>query len=219
NPEIRKLLQSTKEAFEKSDIKKYAEASGNRWYYSISSTKLSKHSPLLVGFNWGAKPGLAYEPQLNVPAVNFKELHDRKNELGPFQRAYMRLKKYLPGEDVDNFIQTNLCFFRSAQEYQLSDYDIELCKPLFEKLISIIQPKRIIGFSKKFNNYITSRNLGLNIKFEDFQSNKKIVHVVKGDLKINQSLVPFCILPHPNERYTGDALNIAYKFCFGEIQN
>ncbi len=205
-------------AFEISDIKKYAESTGHQWYYSIASTKIIKHSPMLAGFNFDAEAGIHYDLQAEIPRDSLKKLQGKKNnEPGSIRIVYPLLKKFLPGEDVDNFILTNLCFFRSMEEYHLSDNDIELCEPLFEELINIVEPKRVIGFSPKVKDYFTSKNLCLDIKSENFKSGKNTLQAVKGYLKIKKTLVPFCILPHPNSRFSTEAIEKAYRYCFVDL--
>jgi hypothetical protein len=211
--ELKKLFESTKMAFGKSDIKKYAEMNGHQWYYSISSTKLEKNQTVLIGYNGGAEIGVNYDPQLEIPPENFKDLYDKK-WLGSFVRVYTNLKTYLKNDDVDNFVQTNFCFFRSKSEGLISYHDIELCKPLFEELIEIIKPKRIIGFSKKLSDYLIPKIPGDYLESINIPSNKKTLHVIKGKINIAGSLIPIFFLPHPNAKFTGDSLVKAWDFCF-----
>lgn len=109
----------------------------------------------------------------------FKQVYD-KNELGSFQRVYKPLKEYLKNNDIDNCVQTKFCFFRSARENQITNEDIELSIPLFRKLIQIIAPKKINGFSSKLRDYFIDNNLCLSHQDKSIKSNNKTPLVSKG---------------------------------------
>ena len=61
-----RLLEETKKAYEKSDIKE------KNWFYSVTTTSIEKNKPLIVGINWGVnkkwlKDGNNYNPQNVYP--------------------------------------------------------------------------------------------------------------------------------------------------------
>ena len=209
---IQTLFDDTKLAFLKSDIKKFAEANNLQWNYSISATPLTKNNTVIVGFNWGASSE-GDIPQLAPPTRNFKSLYD---ELGSFKKVDSSLRKYFSDTEIDNCVQTNFCFFRSKEENQISDKDLELSTPLFETLISLIEPKRIISFSSKLRDYFLKDeklyrpNGELNIT-----SNKKTLYVAKGFYLLKGNEIPVYFLPHPNSKFTGEARKKAWEFCFG----
>jgi hypothetical protein len=175
--DIESLFDETEVAFNNAPIKKYAAEKNLAWHYSISSTRIIPNSTLLIGFNWGAEVDYRYTPQEVIPENTFKDLHN-KRELGSFQRVYESLKKYLPVEDIDNCVQTNFCFFRSKNESQITQEDLDLSTPLFLKLIQIVQPKRIIGFSSKLLDYCIIQKL-CTVEAGSFASNKRTLHVGK----------------------------------------
>jgi len=94
---IQLLFEETKQVFEKSQIKKFAERNNFSWYYSISSTRLTANNNVIVGFNGGAAKNEKYKPQESIPKDNFKDLFDKK-WLGSLQRIYEPLKSSLPQE-------------------------------------------------------------------------------------------------------------------------
>lgn len=134
NDIVRSLYKRIEAAFNQSDVKKYAEDHHEKWFYCLTSTKLTSNTTVIIGFNGGAKKDCPYRPQNSAeyPNKSFKDLYDMKDELGSFSRIYNCLKQYLPKEDIDNFVQTNFCFFKSNNENEISEKDIRLCIPIFE---------------------------------------------------------------------------------------
>ena len=110
------LLKKTGEAFNKSNIKHIQETKGLSWNYSIAVTRIYKNSTLIIGFNAGAAKGFTHLPQSSIPDKNWGELAAIPNELGRMKVAYNRLLSYFDKQEVDQFIQTNFCFFRSPAQ-------------------------------------------------------------------------------------------------------
>ena len=211
---IQQLYLDTQAVFDKSPIKKYAEDNNFIWNYSISATRLKDGANLIIGFNWGAESGKPYAAQTKVPMENFKDLYDNK-WLGSMERIYQPLKQKFPNDDIDNAIQTNFCFFRSKIEEEISHEDLLFSTPLFLRLLDIIKPKRILGFSKKLQNYFRENNLYDQVASESIPSNQRTLHVAKGYLKDSQQKIPIYFLPHPNAKFTSVARKKAWDFCFG----
>ena len=92
---------------------------------------------LLVEFNWEVESKQKYTAQEFIPTINFKGLHLNK-ELGSLQKIYRPLLEYFPAEEIDDAVRSNFCFFRSKQEDQLTQTDLDLSTPLFLKFIDII---------------------------------------------------------------------------------
>lgn len=208
--DIQQLFVDTKIAFEKSSIKKFAENNKLSWHYSVSSTHLTTNNNVIVGFNWGATDNYSYKPQAEMPTENFKQLYD-KQDLGSLQRIYEPLKKCFPYEDIDNCVQTNFCFFRSKKESQITSADLDLSTPLFQKLLVIIKPKRIIGFSNKLRDYFLNNKLCSSVETFNIPSNKKTLFVAKGIYRLNRQDIPILFLPHPNSRFTTEARQTAWS--------
>lgn len=212
--DIQQLFNDTRAAFDKSPIKIFATENRLSWNYSISSTRLTFASNVIIGFNSGATDNYPYQPQTEIPSANFKDLYDKKNELGSLQRIYEPLKQYLPREDIDNCVQTNFCFFRSKKEDQITTVDLQLSTPLFQKLMDIIKPKRIVGFSNKLRSYFLNNKLCTSIEELNIPSNKRTLFVAKGTCNINGRKIPVFFLPHPNSKFTTAARKAAWEFCF-----
>lgn len=211
--DVEQLFKDTQIAFDKAPIKKYASDKNLKWHYSISSTILKTNSILIIGFNWGASSDQKYDPQNCIPIVNFKDLYEQK-DLGSLQRIYQPLKKYFPEDEIENCVQTNFCFFRSSEENQITFDDIELSTPLFNKLIGILKPNTIIGFSSTLRDYFLKNNLCSGVKADNFPSNKRSIYVVKGIYKHLEKEIPIFFLPHPNSKFTAESRQKAWEFCF-----
>ena len=211
---LQPLFTETKTAFDKSPIKKFATDNGLKWYYSISSTRLTINNNVIIGFNGGAAVNTVYEPQTEEPQQNFKDLYDKK-WLGSMERIYKPLKEYLPHEDIDNCVQINFCFFRSKKESQITETDLQLTTPLFQKLLDTIKPKQIFGFSNKVRDYCLNNNLCNPVEKENINSNRKTLFVAKGIYHVDGKNIPIFLLPHPTSHFTSQARQAAWEFCFG----
>jgi hypothetical protein len=212
--EIYALYKETGEAFEKSQIKDYAYERGLKWFYSVTATRLTTNTTAIVGFNWGAAEKCEYKPQTEPPDCSFKNLYDKKGELGSLQKIYKSLKTWLPEEEVDNAVQTNFCFFGSRFENEITAVDLELSTSLFTRLIEMIKPKRIVGLSKKLERYFVDNGLCSNVQTASVPSNKRTLYVTKGDFKISDKRIPIRFLPHPNAKFTKVAREKAWEICF-----
>lgn len=71
------LLDETREAFNISDIRKFAEDNNFSWFYNICTTKITPNNILIVGFNCAAEKEITHEPQSELPKECFKDLKDR----------------------------------------------------------------------------------------------------------------------------------------------
>lgn len=132
------------------------------------------------------------------------------------QRIYRLLSVHLPKEDIDNCVQTNFCFFRSKKENQIKSKYLELSTPLFQQLIDMIQPKRIIGFSSKPGDYFIQNKLCKKVQKATLTSDNGTVVAVKGTTYVRDMEIPICFLPHPNAKFTTVARESAWRCCFEE---
>lgn len=219
NSRLLNLLDESREAFNKSDIRKFAEDNNFSWFYNICTTRITPNNILIVGFNCAAEKEKTHEPQLELPKESFKDLKDL-NWLGSLKRIYNPLMKYLPEENINNCIQTNICFFRSEKEKQISHKDLLLSIPLFNKFIEIVKPKMIIGFSSALRNHFKDKLTISEYEFVNILSGsgktKKIFESAKCKFSVGGKNIPVYFLPHPNYRITKNARVQAWEFCFGK---
>lgn len=200
------MLYEISQAYYLSDIYKFCE---KKWYYSLTSTRIVKNKPLIIGLNHQIEPQLLSlnkypEPQSEYPFGNFDSSYE---ELGTLRHTIKYFYKYNPKGIWAT--QSNLCFFRSESGYKVSKRDIELCRPIFLKLIDYINPPYLISFTKKFPKSVMH-----NIKAES----KKIgnIKVYKGYFEINKKKIGFYVLPHPDDNISKKVRKKAWEFCFGK---
>lgn len=206
-----RLLADLEIAHEKSDIKKYCLKYGHEWHYSLVTTTLESGGPLILGFNWGASQDEKYLPQTSI---NSSKLTSQ--DTGSFSRIIPYCEKYFGSDFLAKASQSNYCFFRSKSESQISDRDIQLCEPVFEKLIDVIEPSSILCFSSKLRDYLTSKNrihssTSKTIPFKRGSSNVEY-EAIKAKLSSGQEIK---FLPHPNYPMKGHARSDAWEFCCG----
>jgi hypothetical protein len=206
-----KLLYETRQKYYLSDV--YQKHKDKHWYYSITATRFSKNRPLIVGFNWGAEKGYKYQPQCEYPFADFEGIYD---DLGSLKRTIPLFHEYHTKAIYG--MQTNLCFFRSEKEEQISYNDLKLCKPLFEKYLDYVEPSIIISFSSKLRNYFIDNNLIFNKKSLSIDFAKGKLEVIKANYKMkNGRIINFVYLPHPNAHISNENRLKAWEFCFNNM--
>jgi len=203
------MLSEVRKAYYLSDV--YLNNKEKEWYYSITATKFSKNKPLILGFNWGVdnnwvKKGNKYTPQCNYPFSTFEGLYD---DLATFKRTIPLFHRYSPS--ALSGTQLNICFFRSEEKDQITQYDLDLCKPIFEKIVNYLNPSCIISFSRK-DPFLAATDS--QIKTMKIPNGKSTLFVSKGKVKINENLINYYNLPHPNYPVNGEARTKAWKECF-----
>lgn len=186
------LLSDAKIIFEQSPVYLKQSAQGKSWNYAVCATPITKEKGILFGINWGGEDG--YSAQSVMP----DELRIVKF---PFiQRSKKYFRKYL-NLDVapPNFNYTNLCFFRTPKEKDLSNGDYKLSLPLFEKYVRYINPPWMLSLGA--TNFKKLKDLGLlsNIQTYFDEQNK-----FRGySAQLWQWKVYF--VPHPNAHLTSHA--------------
>ena len=205
---LNELLEKLDLAYEQSDIKNYCIKHGHQWYYSLVISEMIKNNPLIVGFNWGAKMGNSYEAQTEIEKKGFKDV-----DTGSLARIAPLCHQYFDDSFLESASQTNYCLFRSYKEYQITRHDIELCEPIFNELITALQPSILLSFSSKLRDYLL-----LNHKISDLQlknieflsGSRKVIYIAtKGRL----GEAPILCLPHPMYQMKSDARQAAWEFC------
>ena len=198
------LLNETSRAYLASEIKR------ENLYYSICSTPIFINSTLLLGFNWGKSKGEPDKPQNEIPIIPFSQI----SNLGSFKRTINLFNRYLPRETLQEFVQSNFCFFRSQKEGDISLSDLKLSHPLFESFITYVQPKRIICFSARLKQYFEDHFKLVDCDPKKIISGLKTIYATKAKININGCNISIYFLPHPNYPITGDARNQAWSHCF-----
>ena len=107
-----------------------------------------------------------------------------------------------------------IVFFRSKTEAQISSADIERCKPIFAKLVEILEPSAILCFSSKLRKFLieTDQVFDLKERTIKFKRGSRDIEFVAAHGKF-ASGVDIRFLPHPNYPMKCDARAAAWQFC------
>jgi hypothetical protein len=208
-----RLLDETKVAFEKSKIRTWAQAAKMNWEYSVCATRIDLDSPLILGFNWGARAGETYQPQMLMPTKSFLELP--KSDLGSLSRIIPLLHEFL-GEDALRIGQSNFCFFRSKTAGQIGEDDLSLCRPLFRGLLRAARPSRILSLSSRLRKHLGRSGVLSAIEEKAIPIPRGTYTAVRARVVLEEIRCPIVFLPHPNYPMLGAARREAWAFCFDQ---
>jgi hypothetical protein len=181
------LLLKTKDAFQKSSIKRYQEQQipSKKWNYGICDTPIQKGKGILVGLNWG---GDNHENQKDYPKL------DKIRNWRFIKTSLPLLKKYLGIMTLDDLNYSNLSFFRTPKIKYMTLIDWKLSLLLFEKYVSYIKPSWILLLGTTGVKILTSLDYLTNVKKIKISGNDKKVIGYQG-LIFNKYHF-FCV-PHP----------------------
>ena len=140
-----------------------------------------------------------------------------QEDVGSLSRIFPYCKKYFGNDFMSSITQSNYCFFRSKTESQIKSSDIELCEPIFTRLIDVIKPSSVLCFSSKLRDFMLRNNKIVSIQSKEIKytiGNSIITYnAIKATLT---SGIEICCLPHPNYPMKGEARNEAWEFCYGK---
>ncbi len=207
--ELSALLNSVGDAYEKSEIKHKQSSLDCAWGYSLITGSCVPKAPLLVGFNWGARTGQVYQCQKVVAPSSLES-----DDLGSMARVIPYIKEYFPGTLLEDLSQTNYCFFRSHKESDISEGDLDLCRPIFSRLMKVLQPSSVLCFSSKLRDYMIDTDQVENIHRSVIPFNRGLCSFRHEALKgLISNGVHIIFLPHPNYPMPNHARQEAWKFC------
>ena len=209
---LENLLKRLDAAYKESDNKVHY-TNEKKWGYHLIHSYLKEDEPLVIGFNSGVDNswekyinGDEYVHQTNIIQEDFTSIYK-----GSLERALNMSKKYFPDISFNKGSHSNFCFFRSENENQITNKDIDLCKPIFEEMIEIVKPSIIFCFSDKARQHFIELKLLSNYQEERFfEKGSKSCLSAKAELKDGTKIF---FLPHPN-RPIKQALRIkAWEYC------
>ena len=191
-------------------IIKYIIIVVKKWGYKLIITNLEEKQPLIIGFNSGVdnsweeyKSGKEYKHQATIEKENFTKIYK-----GSLQRAMNMCSEYFPHISFEKGSHSNFCFFRSEKENQITKNDIELCKPIFKKMISIINPSIIFCFSAQARQYLIESGFLDNYQEESFGNSRRCISA-----KAELNGIKIFFLPHPNSRVKKELRRKAWEYC------
>ncbi len=202
---FKQLLDRTKQVFKITDVYKKQQGLKQNWNYSVCGTPIQKNKGILLGINWGADDN--HEPQSDMP--------EGKDILE--YRFINRSKKYLENYlkldfNSINFNYTNLCFFRTKAEKDLSDDDYKSSLPLFKSFVEFINPPWI--FSLGTGNYYRLQQFGELKNIKEFPDSENKFKGVTATLWGHK----FYAVPHPNAHVKGASRDEIWKLIGKNIR-
>jgi ribonuclease R len=184
---IEQLFDKTALIFEQSEIKKFAKESGLEWYFNISETAEVKESLLILNFNPKAEANKIYLEQTHLPETTL--------DLKKWQKSKPLLEKYFGTFPLESIVDSYFCSFRSAEESQLSESDLDLCLPLFKDWLKELSPRQIISFSKELEDYFNRKELLSDIVRLEIEIGKRKIQATKATIKNGRKKVTIAFLP------------------------
>lgn len=207
--ELDNLLTEVQLAYEKSDIKQLCKEKNVEWNFSLVTTTLKPHGPLVLGFNWGASIGESYFPESSIEETDFS-----KENVGSLSRIFPYCIKYFGNDFLSQISQSNYCFFRSQTESQIEEKDIKLCEPIFDQLVTILEPSSILCFSSKLRDYLFAQNKIASHESKKISYKRGATNMTYEAIRAKlTSGIEIKFLPHPNYPIKGTARSEAWEFC------
>lgn len=216
------LIGEIERGFESSRIKNVAELAGEQWCYDVC-TRINPQRILVVGFNPGAGSIPCFDRQREMCNYGFLESCDRK-EQGSLSRIVRYLEKYKEhissSFDLQDIGQTNYCFFRSKNAGQITRSDLQLCRPIFLRLLKIAKPSMILSFSSRMKEDLEQSRLLVLTENHPYTLRRGNMEAgycsAKGFIIVETQKIPIYFLPHPNYRILGDVRKRVWDDWFGE---
>ena len=213
--ELEVLLTDLALAYAQSDIKQYCARHHVQWHYELLTSPLVANRPLIVGFNWGARADYVFNAPTCINAEDFL-----KQDLASLRRVVPYLSRFLGDDELTAISQSNICFFRSQRASQISTHDLQLCQPIFARLVAILKPSYLIGFSAQLKASLCQQDLLEDIQTTAirWQSGTRTLTYTacKAYLK---GVGRIYFLPHPNYPLPRAAREQAWAFCFANTHS
>lgn len=203
---LTELLKQVGEAYGHSTIQVHG------WQYSLVTGRLEREQPLIVGFNWGVDKAIQHQPQQVIDKNSLS-----RQDLGSMKRVVSFCEKnsdFLGQGFLENASQTNFCFFRSQSEKEIGKEDLELCQPIFDRLLTLMDPSVILCFSSQARDYLRNTNQLEQVQEKNIVFSRGALSVSCFALRgiLNGKKIVF--LPHPNLPIPKSVRNGAWQFAF-----
>jgi ribonuclease R len=194
------LLPDILSAFQESDVKTLADKKRAKWKYELCASSPIEGSVLLLFLNPMATKNKGYRQQKLLsqhpfqPEGNLKSFFD----------------DYLPGQQLTKGYVSP---FRSIDEKQLSDNDIELSIPIFKAFMSLLKPNQIVTFSKIMLENLSSYDMLTDLVEEEVTFEERTIIVSRAILNVDGQKTPIVFLPQPSERIARELKVLAWDWA------
>lgn len=197
------LLFKTDDAFNKSHQK------DKGWFYSICGTPIQVNKGIIIGINWGVDNKHQHKRQskmeIDEEIKNYKFIKNSSD----FLINYLQINL-----EILDFNYSNLCFFRTPKENNLTFADYELSIPLFKEYVKFINPPWIFSFGiTNFLRLLESKIIKKE-QYKKHPDNNNKFYGVSGKLWDTN----FYAVPHPNAHVPSEARLTIWKAISDEIK-
>ena len=132
------------------------------------------------------------------------------------------LRNYLSEPELESIGQGNYCFFRSQRDNQISEKDLDLCSPIFDRFLEIALPSKVLSFSGRLWKYLLASGRVKHVTNGPsmmFSRGKRefSYSAAKATLTVGAEDISVYKLPHPNYPMQSQYRTRAWEFCFDSI--
>ncbi len=193
------LLKKASKAYEDSPASKFKK----QLHYSVAATPIRPYKGLVIGINWGGSEA-NQKAQETMPGEDELTEEIIKKDYKFLQRSVENLEKYfkLQFNKVD-FNYSNICFFRTHREKDLTFQDYKNSFPLFRDYVEYLNPSWILIFGVTVVNRIVQIDSEAITEKKAIYDDEQKFYGYKG-LLIG---IPFYCVPHPNARLKNNSRN------------
>ncbi|BDS10282.1 ribonuclease R [Aureispira anguillae] len=195
------LLPKVEQAFNESHIKIIAKQKRAKWKYELSPSAPIGGSVLLLHFNPAAALNKGYRGQKLLSQHPFKPQGSTKTFF----------KTYFPNQKIS---EGYFSPFRSMDDKQLSNKDLDLSLPIFKAFISILKPEKIVSFSIPMIELLQKYNLLSNLEEEEVTDHTRTIITSRGFLNIEEHKIPIYFVPRPSSRLLKALKTAAWDWAF-----
>ena len=107
--------------------------------------------------------------------------------------------------------------FRSFDDKQLSEQDLALSLPLFERYIELIKPVKVLVFSSYLVEVLQEKALLSEYINEEISIEGRTILVARGQLEVAGHRCPILFLPSATSRLPRPLKEAAWAWAFGDV--
>lgn len=166
-----------------------------QWSYSMCASRPKVNQPLIVGINWGAG---AEEFGIQKVEEIDETIDWSRGNLGSMYNCLPYLEEFFSVIDVNDFNQTNLCFFTSHDDSKLQEENYALCEGIFYKFLSDSKPLFVIVLGAKFKDHVMNKACFHDSFRIEFQAGKYSETIALGVCELDGWWFSTSVIRHPS---------------------
>ena len=198
------VLPHVEAAFKLSDIRTVANKKRVKWKYEWCPYAPQEKSILLLEFNPVAEKRKGYRAQKVVSQHFYAPKGIQQQFLNQFLSQYPCSLGYFSP-------------FRSFDDKQLSEQDLALSLPLFERYIELIKPVKVLVFSSYLVEVLQEKALLSEYINEEISIEGRTILVARGQLEVAGHRCPILFLPSATSRLPRPLKEAAWAWAFDAV--